>query len=213
MKWAKIIHFLVLIYLFYLLFVVSLETQTVTLTSGRRVVRWKVNNELEIESTWRRPSWPNTSCYLGMWLQRRRKVAKISWYGLSPGRVLNAVSAKYKENHVKNVVFWDVAPCRSCVNRRFGGTYWLHLQDRKIRERGTSVRMWLQTESPVENIQLYIFLPWRWSPYVPPKRRFTQDLHGVTSQKTFFIVTAVKTSNLTEPFNCGIWKTSFTNAL
>jgi hypothetical protein len=33
---------------------------------------------------------------------------------------------------------------------------------------------------------------------VPPKRRFTQDLHGVTSQKTaFFIVTAVKTSNLT----------------
>jgi hypothetical protein len=33
---------------------------------------------------------------------------------------------------------------------------------------------------------------------VPPKRRFTQDLHGATSQKTaFFIVTAVKTSNLT----------------
>jgi hypothetical protein len=31
-----------------------------------------------------------------------------------------------------------------------------------------------------------------------PKRRFTQDLHGATSQKTaFFIVTAVKTSNLT----------------
>jgi hypothetical protein len=23
---------------------------------------------------------------------------------------------------VKNAVFWDVAPCRSCVNRRFGGT-------------------------------------------------------------------------------------------
>jgi hypothetical protein len=35
--------------------------------------------------------------------------------------------------------------------------------------------------------------------YVPPKRRFTQDLHGATSQKTaFFIVTAVKTSNLTD---------------
>jgi hypothetical protein len=32
----------------------------------------------------------------------------------------------------------------------------------------------------------------------PPKRRFTQDLRGATSQKTaFFIVTAVKTSNLT----------------
>jgi hypothetical protein len=67
---------------------------------------------------------------------------------------------------MKNAVFWDVAPCRSCVNRRFGGTYLLRLQDRKICE------------------QL---------------RRFTHDLHGTTSQKTaFFIVTAVKTSNLTK---------------
>jgi hypothetical protein len=43
-----------------------------------------------------------------------------------------------------------------------------------------------------------IFLPWRWRRHVPPKRRFTQDLHDATSQKTaFFIVTAVKTSILT----------------
>jgi hypothetical protein len=35
---------------------------------------------------------------------------------------------------MKNFVFRDVAPCRSCVIRRFGGTYFLHLQDRKIRE-------------------------------------------------------------------------------
>jgi hypothetical protein len=31
----------------------------------------------------------------------------------------------------KNVVFWDAALCRSWVNRRFGGTYRLHLQGRK----------------------------------------------------------------------------------
>jgi hypothetical protein len=44
-----------------------------------------------------------------------------------------------------------------------------------------------------------IFLPWRWRRYVPPKRRFTQDKHDATSKKTaFFIVTAVKTSNLTQ---------------
>jgi hypothetical protein len=56
---------------------------------------------------------------------------------------------------MKNAVFWDVAPCRSYVNRRFGGTYRLH-------------------------------------------RRFTQDIHGATSHMTaFFIVTAVKISNLT----------------
>jgi hypothetical protein len=34
--------------------------------------------------------------------------------------------------------------------------------------------------------------------WVPPKRRFLQEPHGVTSQKTpFFIVNAVKTSDLT----------------
>jgi hypothetical protein len=47
---------------------------------------------------------------------------------------------------MKNAVFWDVAACTSCVNRRFGGTYRLHLQGRKIRERETSVSRWLQTE-------------------------------------------------------------------
>jgi hypothetical protein len=36
---------------------------------------------------------------------------------------------------MKNAVFWDVALCRSCENRRFGGKYHLHLQGRKIRER------------------------------------------------------------------------------
>jgi hypothetical protein len=29
---------------------------------------------------------------------------------------------------MKNAVFWDAAPCRYCVNRRFGGMYRLHLQ-------------------------------------------------------------------------------------
>jgi hypothetical protein len=29
---------------------------------------------------------------------------------------------------MKNAVFWDVAPCGYCVNRRFGGMYRLHLQ-------------------------------------------------------------------------------------
>jgi hypothetical protein len=45
---------------------------------------------------------------------------------------------------MKNV-FWDVAPSRSCMNRRFVATYRLQLQGRNIRERGTSVSKWLQT--------------------------------------------------------------------
>jgi hypothetical protein len=35
----------------------------------------------------------------------------------------------------EDVVFWDVALCRTRVNRRFGGTYRLHLQGGIIRER------------------------------------------------------------------------------
>jgi hypothetical protein len=32
-----------------------------------------------------------------------------------------------------------------------------------------------------------IFLPWRWRQFVPPKRRFTQDLHGpISRNRTFF---------------------------
>jgi hypothetical protein len=27
----------------------------------------------------------------------------------------------------KNAVFWDVSPCKYCVNRRFGGMYRLNL--------------------------------------------------------------------------------------
>jgi predicted RNA binding protein YcfA (HicA-like mRNA interferase family) len=46
---------------------------------------------------------------------------------------------------MKNAVFWDVVPCRSCVNRRFRVMYRLHLQGRKIRERGTSLSRGLQT--------------------------------------------------------------------
>jgi hypothetical protein len=58
-------------------------------------------------------------------------------------------------NLLKNAVFWGVALCRSCVNRRFGGTYRLHLQGRKIREQGTSLSRWLQTELNPHNKELH----------------------------------------------------------
>jgi hypothetical protein len=48
---------------------------------------------------------------------------------------------------MKIAVLWDVTPCRSCVNRRFGGMYHNHLQGRKILERGTSVSRWLCRDS------------------------------------------------------------------
>jgi hypothetical protein len=70
---------------------------------------------------------------------------------------------------MKNAVFWDVAPCRYFVNRRFGGTYRLSLQ----------------------GIRNPLAMNQREQVAVAP-----QDPHDATSQKTaFFIVTAVKTSN------------------
>jgi hypothetical protein len=42
---------------------------------------------------------------------------------------------------MKNAIFLDVVPCRSCVNQRFEGTYRFHLQGRKIRKRGTSCHL------------------------------------------------------------------------
>jgi hypothetical protein len=97
-----------------------------------------------------------------------------------------------KDVSYKNVVVWDVALCSSCVNRHFRGTYRLHFQGRKIRDRGTSVSGWLQI-------------------LFPPKRRFIQDLHNATSQKTaFLIVTFEKTASFTHKlqFCCGISSTS-----
>jgi hypothetical protein len=32
----------------------------------------------------------------------------------------------FKAGTMKNAVFWDVVPCRSCENQRFGGKYHLH---------------------------------------------------------------------------------------
>jgi hypothetical protein len=83
---------------------------------------------------------------------------------------------------ITKAVFWDVAPCRYCVNHRIRGTYRLHLQGRRKNKISASGEpAWAGA-----NLLSY-----------PPKRRLTQYLHGATSQKTaFFIVTAVKTSNL-----------------
>jgi hypothetical protein len=65
--------------------------------------------------------------------------ARGTWIGNNPERDIMKL--------MKNAVFWDVAPCRSCVNRHFGGTHRLHLQRRKLRERGTS-DWWLSLQPP-----------------------------------------------------------------
>jgi hypothetical protein len=67
------------------------------------------------------------------------------------------------------------------VSRRFGGTYRLHLQVRKIsRARNQRESRWL--------VEL-ILPPWRWRRYVPLKRQLTfNGLQGVISQKMVLFI-------------------------
>jgi hypothetical protein len=53
---------------------------------------------------------------------------ELSIRGLSLHGYYPSVSAKHL--YIKNGVFWDVTPCGSCKNRRFGGTSRLHQGDK-----------------------------------------------------------------------------------
>jgi hypothetical protein len=116
----------------------------------------------------------------------------------------------FKAVTMKNAVFWDEASCRSCVNRRFGGTSvsrWLSLQP--LAQAGSSLAYFftlkMETTCSSETsahsryirrhipendiIQLWFWpwngLPlvhWRWWKKVLPK--LSTRLHGVITQKT-----------------------------
>jgi hypothetical protein len=98
-------------------------------------------------------------------IRRCRSFSCLFRYEMANLRSCSPSSCKPRTN-LKNAVFWDLAPCTSCVIRRFGGTYCLHLQGKKIRERRASVSRWLHTRTSRRHM-------------------------------AFFIVTVVKTSNLT----------------
>jgi hypothetical protein len=69
---------------------------------------------------------------------------------------------------MNSIIFWDMTPCSllSC-NRRFGGTYRLHIQGRA---------------------ELFL-RPWRLRRYIPPKRRLQlKRLHDVISQKMILFI-------------------------
>jgi hypothetical protein len=95
---------------------------------------------------------------------------------------------------MKNTVFWDVMPHGSCKNWRLEECIASIIRVTRIGEIGT-----LTVTSNRRMLRIFRFLSlWWWRHYVPPKSRFLQKPHGTTSQKTeFFIVTAMKTSNLT----------------
>jgi hypothetical protein len=81
---------------------------------------------------------------------------------------------------LKNAVFWDVTPYGFCEEEHFASI----IRVKRISELGTTVAG-ISNCTRWEGLLTHI---------VPPKPRFSQEPHGVTSQKTaFFMVTAVKT--------------------
>jgi hypothetical protein len=95
---------------------------------------------------------------------------------------------------IKIAILWSIAPCNPYMNRRFRGTYHLHLQSRKFAKQQTSESRWLD---------------WRWKWYVPPKRRFIYGLQGAISQKmaifmySFILVYMFKTRGFTHIISDG----------
>jgi hypothetical protein len=81
------------------------------------------------------------------------------------------------------IIFWEMTPCGSYKNRRFGGSYRLHLQgERDEQVQNETVSSCIDGDSG--NTTPSVVEP-----------------HGVISQKMIIIiVTAVETSNLTNTF-------------
>jgi hypothetical protein len=76
---------------------------------------------------------------------------------------------------MKNVVFRDVAPYRHYVKWRLGGTYRLHFQGIKIRERESTVSRWMQTSDSICS-HLHTLLP--------SSRLFTLKMEAIRSAET-----------------------------
>jgi hypothetical protein len=93
-----------------------------------------------------------------------------------------------------------VALVRTDVSEETGASF---IRMTKVGELGTtqvatSNRLTLRRNTNILFLVHRLLSPWWRRRQVPPKRRFLQKPQGLTSQKTpFFIVTAVKTSNLT----------------
>jgi hypothetical protein len=97
---------------------------------------WLINNQSESTRKW---LWPKFSYYRDTWPERLRKTMK----------------------NLKNTIFWDITPCSPLsVDRRFGGTYRLHLQGRKIRwARNQRESRWLAELTSVSDQAISLALP------------------------------------------------------
>jgi hypothetical protein len=110
---------------------------------------------------------------------------------LSPITVIIIVSVEvFPAVAMKNAVFWDVTPRGSCENRLSGETY-RPIRVKRISELGTALVAFLRSVLQllvIANVVLILLILFTrlWRRYIPPKRRFLKEPHGVASKKTAF---------------------------
>jgi hypothetical protein len=149
------------------------------------------------------------SSYSALWFQ------SCYWILMLQHGSLNVTNFHFEKWERKDAVFWDVAPFRSCVNRRFGGTYRFHLQGRKIRERGTSVSRWLQSADGgdtffrnVGSHKIYT-APHprrRYSSYSPPwKPQILRKIGSLHTAPSLIAYVTIGTKYFSKQFNLGHW--------
>jgi hypothetical protein len=117
------------------------------------------------------------------------------------------VSTYFKILYLKSSIFWDKTPCSPLkVNRRFGGIYRLHLEDRRISQVRNNCESRWQAERAY-SVLLPALTVVSCSDYSNLKMEGIcscetsltfNGLYGVISQKmVLFITAAVRTSNPT----------------
>jgi hypothetical protein len=85
---------------------------------------------------------------------------------------------------MKSAVFWDVAPCGSCKNLLFGGTYRLRHQGDKNRRVGIALAVTSNRSKLLEAIGSYEMLV------------LTKAIRVTSQQTAFFILITINTGNL-----------------
>jgi hypothetical protein len=83
-------------------------------------------------------------------------------------------------------MFWDVTPCGSWKNQRFGGTYRLLRQDEGDQQARNRTLAVTSNCSPLSFVDRWFISPWLWRRYFPPKLQFLHEPHGVTAQQSLW---------------------------
>jgi hypothetical protein len=114
-----------------------------------------------------------TDLFFTVFLSMSRQMPHVTFLGNIVCRLHSFPTFMKSITRLKSTIFWDITPCSPLkVNRRFGGTYSLHLQGRRIRRaRNQCESRWQadSSETPVDT-------QWTTRRYIPEDGTFHNHL-------------------------------------